>query len=123
MLFAKPKTIYVTQTVTELDEEGKEIQKEVQVPQKIMAYYRNDTEITEEQYDAIIASLPKPKEPTQEQIEAQQRIEELKSKLSESDYKAIKFAEGILNVVEYAPIRAERQAMRDEINRLEELLK
>lgn len=50
------------------------------------------------------------------------QISELKAKLSESDYKAIKFAEGILNVVEYAPIRAERQALRDEINRLEALL-
>lgn len=43
----------------------------------------------------------------------------LKQKLQESDYKAIKYAEGLLTEEEYAPIKAERQAMRDEINRLE----
>ena len=47
-------------------------------------------------------------------------IEILKHKLQESDYKAIKYAEGILTEEEYAPIKAERQALRDEINRLEQ---
>ena len=47
------------------------------------------------------------------------KIDILKLKLQESDYKAIKYAEGILTEEEYAPIRTERQALRDEINRLE----
>lgn len=47
------------------------------------------------------------------------RIEILKFKLQKTDYKAIKYAEGLLTEEEYAPIKAERQAMRDEINRLE----
>lgn len=47
------------------------------------------------------------------------RIIELKSQLSATDYKALKFMEGWLTEEEYAPIRAERQAIRDEINRLE----
>ena len=47
------------------------------------------------------------------------KIDILKLKLQESDYKAIKYAEGILTEEEYAPIKAERQALRDEINRLE----
>lgn len=47
------------------------------------------------------------------------RIEILKCKLKETDYKAIKYAEGLLTEEEYAPIKAERQAMRNEINRLE----
>ena len=47
------------------------------------------------------------------------RISELKAKLSATDYKALKFAEGWLSDVEYAPIKAERQAIRDEINALE----
>lgn len=50
------------------------------------------------------------------------KIDILKLKLQESDYKAIKYAEGILSEEEYAPIRAERQAIRDEINRLEKEL-
>ena len=47
------------------------------------------------------------------------RIEILKFKLQKTDYKAIKYAEGLLTEEEYAQTKAERQAMRDEINRLE----
>ena len=68
--------------------------------------------------------------PTAEELAAQaayeespeykiQRIAELKAQLSETDYKAIKYAEGWLSEEEYAPIKAERQAVRDRINRLE----
>jgi len=48
-----------------------------------------------------------------------ERIGELKTLLFESDYKAIKFAEGQLSAEEYEPDRAQRQAWRDEINALE----
>jgi hypothetical protein len=48
-----------------------------------------------------------------------QRIEMLKSELASTDYKAIKYAEGWMTEEEYAPIKAERQAIRDEINALE----
>jgi hypothetical protein len=48
-----------------------------------------------------------------------QRIEMLKSELASTDYKAIKYAEGWLTEDEYAPIKASRQAIRDEINALE----
>lgn len=51
-----------------------------------------------------------------------QRIEELKSELAATDYKAIKYAEGWLTEEEYAPIKADRQAIRDEINALESQL-
>lgn len=47
------------------------------------------------------------------------RIAELKSKLSKTDYQAIKYAEGQLTEEEYAPIKAQRQLWRDEINQLE----
>lgn len=48
------------------------------------------------------------------------RIAQLKQCLVESDYKALKFADGVLSEKEYAPVRAERQAWRDEINKIEE---
>lgn len=48
-----------------------------------------------------------------------QRIEILKMELASTDYKAIKYAEGWLTEQEYAPIKASRQAIRDEINALE----
>lgn len=47
------------------------------------------------------------------------QIGELKAKLSETDYKALKYMEGWLTEEEYAPIKAQRQALRDQINGLE----
>ena len=58
-------------------------------------------------------------EPTKEQL-AKSRIRKLKKFLSETDYKAIKYAEGVIIEEEYAPIRLQRQEWRDEINALEE---
>lgn len=47
------------------------------------------------------------------------QISLLKGQLAESDYKALKYAEGVFTQAEYLPIKQERQALRDEINRLE----
>lgn len=49
-------------------------------------------------------------------------IEQLKSQLTATDYKAIKYAEGLISEADYAPIKAERQALRDRINELEKEL-
>ena len=51
------------------------------------------------------------------------RIAELKQLLANSDYKAIKYAEGLISEEEYSNIRAMRQAYRLEINELEEKIK
>ena len=50
------------------------------------------------------------------------QIDILRHRLFQTDYKAIKFFEGWLTEAEYAPVRAERQALRDEINALESRL-
>ena len=47
------------------------------------------------------------------------KIEELRHRLEETDYKAIKYAEGLISEEEYAETRALRQSWRDEINELE----
>ena len=52
---------------------------------------------------------------------AQREIAELKQKLCDTDYQAIKYAEGILTSDEYANMRAQRQMWRDRINELEEI--
>lgn len=44
----------------------------------------------------------------------------LKQNLSRTDYQALKFSDGALTEEEYAPMRAQRQAWRDEINAAEE---
>jgi hypothetical protein len=49
-------------------------------------------------------------------------ITQLKKALSDTDYKAIKYAEGQISEEEYASVRAERQGYRDRINELEALL-
>jgi hypothetical protein len=46
----------------------------------------------------------------------------LKKKLSETDYQAIKFAEGWISAEEYEKTKKYRQALRDQINSLEDLL-
>lgn len=43
----------------------------------------------------------------------------LKQQLLQTDYKAIKYSEGWLTEEEYAETKAERQRIREEINRLE----
>ena len=56
-------------------------------------------------------------------IAAEREISELKAKLRDTDYQAIKYAEGMYTLTEYAPIREQRQAWRDRINHLEERIK
>ena len=46
-------------------------------------------------------------------------ISELKAKLAETDYQAIKFAEGWTTADDYAPIKALRNSWRARINELE----
>ena len=47
------------------------------------------------------------------------QIEALKQKLSDTDYKAIKFAEGLISEEEYAYTKKQRQEWRNQINLLE----
>lgn len=56
---------------------------------------------------------------SQEQ-QRQNRIVELKNLLAQTDYQAIKYAEGQLSASEYAEMKKQRQTWRDEINLLEE---
>lgn len=46
------------------------------------------------------------------------QIADLKQQLADTDYKAIKFAEGMISAEDYAEIKAQRQGWRDEINAL-----
>ena len=65
-----------------------------------------------------------PMKTEQDHLRDQYRLEitQLKKALSDTDYKAIKFAEGQISESEYSAIRAERQGYRDRINELEALL-
>ena len=52
-----------------------------------------------------------------------EEIEQCKAQLSATDYQAIKHSEGLISEDDYAPIKAQRQALRDRINALEERLR
>lgn len=67
-------------------------------------------EMTEEEIKAI--------QPSEKERKAS-KILELKQLLADSDYKAIKYAEGLISESDYSLIKAQRQAWRDEINELE----
>ena len=47
-----------------------------------------------------------------------ERVAYLKKMLADSDYKAIKFAEGLISVEEYAETKTLRQSWREELNKL-----
>ena len=50
------------------------------------------------------------------------KIKILKRRLAETDYQAIKYAEGELTDSEYESIRQKRSEWRKEINRLQEII-
>ena len=52
-------------------------------------------------------------------VSAETQITELKEKLRETDYQAIKYAEGLISGEDYAPTKKQRQEWRDKINELE----
>lgn len=65
-----------------------------------------------------------PNDPTSENEKRAKliRIAELKKQLADTDYEAIKFAEGEMSAEDYAPFKIQRATWRAEINRLEEQL-
>ena len=65
-----------------------------------------------------------PMKTEQDKLKDQYRLEitQLKKQLSDTDYKAIKYAEGQISESEYASVRELRQSYRDRINELEALL-
>lgn len=69
--------------------------------------------LNKQAYDAYVNAIPEPK------TDPQARIAELKRNLADTDYIACKIAEGAATREDYADVIAQRQAWRDEINRLE----
>ena len=78
-------------------------------------------EITEEEWNQLNIP-PKPSKKAKQKWEASKQIIVLKAQLAATDYKAIKFAEGCYTEEEYAPIKAEREQLREQIRALEATL-
>lgn len=86
-------------------------------------YYLNDIEVSQEEARNLI-----PISITDERVDLRRKnneelIFEYKQKLKETDYKAIKYAEGLISETDYAPIKVERENYRKAINSLEISLK
>lgn len=75
-----------------------------------------------DEYEDILVYTPYSDEEL-EKIAARQRIAELKRSLRDTDYLALKFAEGWIKSKDYEATLVVRQSWRDEINLLEEKLK
>ena len=53
------------------------------------------------------------------EVSVDAQINALKERLSQTDYQAIKYAEGLISEEDYAPTKKQRQEWRDKINELE----
>lgn len=57
-----------------------------------------------------------------EKEELRIELNQLKHRLEETDFKAIKFAEGVITYEQYQPIKKERENWRKRINEIEKKL-
>ena len=91
-------------------------------------------EVTDEEFDRLFCEQANGKElkvvdgkvvavehEATEQELAEKRICELKKLLFNTDYQAIKYAEGELTAEEFEPIKEQRRQWRAEINELEKI--
>lgn len=97
--------------IAEYPNGGKEVEIIIDVPYKPYVAARDEEE-----------NILVYKKYTQKEIDTR-RIDELKGFLLSTDHKAIKYAEGVLSIEDYEPIKKQRQKWRDEINQLEEKIK
>lgn len=131
---------------TEMDEDGNEHEVEREVEQEVtktieveIPIPENYIEVDDSVCQALFAEVDSSSTPkaifaneethypevrdiaveVDENEQKQNRIAELKANLADTDYQAIKYAEGLISETDYAPIKAQRQAWRDEINALE----
>lgn len=87
-----------------------------------MKYYKNNLSITAVNDGDYLANPEGWEEITEAEYERVKGIHnefnELHYALKRTDYKAIKYAEGLYTDEEYAPVKEQRQALRDRINEL-----
>lgn len=107
---------FACQTKPEILDKGIEVTEE-----EIKKIGRHELKFSTDSYGKTILV---PNDPTEEnrKREASERILELKKLLADSDYQAIKYAEGLISASDYVSIKAKREMWRKEINDLEKTL-
>lgn len=98
---------YHYEVVKIYDNGGKDVKKVIDVP-KVEAKEAYD------EYEDILVLRP-----LNEVESALRQIDDYKKKLFDTDYQAIKFAEGELSAEEYEETKQQRRQWREEINKLE----
>ena len=98
---------YHYEVVKIYDNGGKDVKKVIDVP-KVEAKEAYD------EYEDILVLRP-----LNEVESALRKIDDYKQKLFDTDYQAIKFAEGELSAEEYEETKQQRRKWREEINKLE----
>jgi hypothetical protein len=101
------------EVIKEYPNGGKDVEKVIDVEGKPYIAARTETEEIQVYTPYTEAEIKR--------IAAKRKIEEIKAILKETDYKAIKYAEGFYTEDEYAPIKAQRQEWRARINELEKI--
>ena len=107
------KEQYHYEVIAQYANGGKSVKKVIDVEGVEYAPARTETERVYVYTPYTEAELAK--------ITAEREIAELKQMLNATDYKAIKYAEGLLTEEEYAETKAERQKWRERINELEQV--
>lgn len=90
---------------------GQELEKVIDVP-------RVEPKEAYDEYEDILVLKP-----LSEVESALRKIDDYKQKLFDTDYQAIKFAEGELTEEQYQSTKAQRQEWRNKINELEKIVK
>lgn len=102
---------YHYEVIKVYDNGGKDVKKVIDVP-KVEAKEAYD------EYEDILVLKP-----LNEVESALRQIDDYKQKLFDTDYQAIKFAEGELTEQQYQSTKAQRQEWRNKINELEKIVK
>lgn len=106
------------------DEEGNYFEGVIDITDEDFSALQNGTKCFNAELTGIVDYYETTEEIYENALHAkEERIVELKRLLSDTDYKAIKYAEGALTDAEYESTKLQRQAWRAEINMLEEQLK
>lgn len=106
--------VFHYETIREYKNGGKDVEKVIDVEGKPYVPAHTETE-------AIQIYIPYTEEELAK-VSASREIAELKVKLSATDYKAIKYAEGVLTEEEYKDTKVQRQLWRNRINELESIV-
>jgi hypothetical protein len=97
-----------------------------QVGKEVLKVDEQGNEYTDTEYEEVVKTRPYKTCELVVMVDnkavKKKRIAELKSKLKETDYQAIKYAEGELSFEEFSPIKETRKGWRFEINALEKEL-